>query len=297
MPISCLLGAFMHASPKIHTTRTSGILSLLCFLRLVLFLQLLIQASRLFLEADCTPLHLTCCRQAALVALQLRAVELHLSRQCLQRQQQKQQQNGRHLVSLLLQHCSKALETSLHPFKDAEMFLKDGTDLPVLLSNIASTDTVGAGGAPVSPRQLEPGDAGAAATAAADAERQQRDAWFHSLLFSLEGSALQWFCRGGGDERNGGPSEAPTTAPSGDLGSAATAAAAAAQAVRESEEGAAASVGLGGPHLRFLHLSVSQVLLFVELHPDAFVSGLTAEVSRYAMIGSKQPQEKGRLPQ
>ncbi|CDJ35165.1 uncharacterized protein EMH_0024200 [Eimeria mitis] len=114
--------------------------------------------------------------QAAVVALQLRAVELQLSRECLQRQQQQQQQNGRHLVSQLLQHCSKALENSLHPFKDAEMSLKDGTDLPALLSSVASTaapetaaaSTVG------SPLHLQPGEGDAASEADADAEQQQR---------------------------------------------------------------------------------------------------------------------------
>ncbi|CDI78009.1 hypothetical protein, conserved [Eimeria praecox] len=284
--------------------------------RLSLGLQLLLQASRLFMEADCTSLHLTCCRQAALVALQLRAVELQLSRECLQQQQQQQQQNGRHLVSLLLQHCSKSLEQSLHPFKDAEMFLKDGTDLPVLLSSLGSPDaaTAAAASAGVSPLQLRPGEADTAA-AAADAELQQRSAWFRSLLFSLEGSALQWFCRG---DREGGPGglvEGPAATPTTTSGAAApaptpaeaaaeavreseeragaaapapTPAEAAAEAVRESEERAAASVGLSGPFLQFLHLSIAQVLLFVELHPDAFVSGLTAEAYQHIYGGVVQ---------
>ena len=268
-----------------------------------LLLQLLLQASRFFMEADCTPLHLTCCRQAALVALQLRAVELQLSRECLQHQQQQQQRNGRHLVSLLLQHCSKALETSLHPFKDAEVSLKDGTDLPVLLSSLTSNEApAAAASASVCALRMRTGEADAAA-AAADVEQQQRSAWFNSLLFSLEGSALQWFGRGDKEERRGGSTEAPAAKPAATAGAAeatpaATAAAAAAEAVKESEERAAASVGLIGPYLQFLHLSIAQVLLFVELHPDAFVSGLTAEVRGGAeKTPCSQQHGKGLLQQ
>ncbi|OEH77183.1 hypothetical protein cyc_04998 [Cyclospora cayetanensis] len=126
--------------------------------------------------------------QAAVVALQLRAVELQLSRQSLQQQQQRR--NSRSLLSQLLQRCSTVLEGSLHPFKDAEAFLKGGgTEFPLL-----------------------------------------------SLPDLSE------------------------------------------NAVRKSEEAAAASVGLDGPYLQLLHLSFSQLLLFLELHPDAVVSGLTAQV-------------------
>lgn len=233
----------------------------------MLLLQLLLQASRFFLEADCTPLHLTCCRHAALVALQLRAVELQLSRQSLQQKQLQQQKQGRLLVSQLLQHCGTALQGVLHPFKDAEAFLREGTELPLLLSSLATSDTAAS-----SPQQQQ--SAATNDAAAVDTIQQQRSSWFRSHLFSLDGSAFKGLSGRDGEERTDpfGNAEAAAAATT-------TGAAAVAEAVRESEEAAALSVGLCGPYLQFLHLSVSQVLLFVELHPDALVSGLTAQAS------------------
>lgn len=244
---------------------------------MLLLLQLLLQASRLFLEADCTPSHLTCCRQAALVALQLRAVELQLSRDCLLKQQQRQQQRGRLLVSQLLKQRAEALQGVLHPFKDAEASLAESTDLPLLLPPISSAD---ADAAAVPSLQQEIEAIKTASAAQREEAMEQQSSWFNSLLFSLEGAGLRWFNAGADSGNAGGCVSVCPPAAAAAANSAVTAAAAAADAVREAEEAAAAAVGLEGPSLRFLHLSVSQVLLFMELHPDAFVSGIVAQVNR-----------------
>ncbi|XP_026190510.1 uncharacterized protein LOC34621433 [Cyclospora cayetanensis] len=251
--------------------------------QLSLGLQLLLQASGFFLEADCTPLHLSCCRQAAVVALQLRAVELQLSRQSLQQQQQRR--NSRSLLSQLLQRCSTVLEGSLHPFKDAEAFLKGGgTEFPLLSLPDLSESLTKSDSCSSNSQQLASTE-----DAAAEAASLNLSSWFKTLLFSLEESDLQWRCgRGASGEgldycssEGGSAASAAAEAETAAAASRETAAAAAASdAVRKSEEAAAASVGLDGPYLQLLHLSFSQLLLFLELHPDAVVSGLTAQVWR-----------------